>query len=415
MRCRAVPRSRQRRGCRVSLRAVPSGLHVCGRSHRVFVVHGWTAQHTKRSGSFSLPPVPHRDDLPHHVGLRLVHSWSLRGDRGCNGLLIVSAGLHYALRRPVCMLVVPSWSVWRGGGVARPVVLASFPEKKARQLARRAPQETSPSPKVSQLVRHVRLVGMALRSLARSAHLESTQKIMANHAVCVVLSVPSLCLHIAQSAMPVLQDSTGATLPPPRALRATWVLSPILLALRRVSDAVSMMTLVPPSGPRLSNVSAEGSFSGSMPTGQAQSRVALAWKALDCLNAAPVFRAARVSFVRSSEDCNINQSTLQLQMISAPCGAVTGSIQDGAQAVRQVSAQGRETIPASLATSVSPTRGGPRTGRARLVSHPTCPSCWWRSSLQQSPCCASTAWSSTRIAQETMTTWCSWRRLAANS
>ena len=171
-------------------------------------------------------------------------------------------GLHYALRRPVCMLVVPSWSVWRGGWLRRPVVLASSPEKRARQLARRASQDTSPRWRVSQLVRLVRLVGMALGSLAGSAHLESTQKILANHAACVALSVPSLCLHVVHSAMPVLQDSMGATLPPPRARCATWVLSQILQALRRVPDAATMMTLVPPFGPRLGNVSAEGSFSG---------------------------------------------------------------------------------------------------------------------------------------------------------
>ena len=47
--------------------------------------------------------------------LRPVHSWALRGDRGCNGLHVVSSGLHYSLRRPVCMFVVLFWQVWSGG------------------------------------------------------------------------------------------------------------------------------------------------------------------------------------------------------------------------------------------------------------------------------------------------------------
>ena len=151
---------------------------------------------------------------------------------------------------------------------------------------RRAPQDTPPCSRVSLLVHLVRLVGMALRSLARSAHLESTQKILVNPTAWFALPSPYLFLHVVQPAMPALLDSMGATVPPPRARLATWVLSPILLALRSVPDAATMMTLVPPSGPRLGNVSAEGSFCGSMPTGQAQSRVARAWKALDCLKAA---------------------------------------------------------------------------------------------------------------------------------
>ena len=104
VRCRAVPRSRQRRGCRVSVRPAPSGLHVCGRSYRVFVVRGWTAHH--RGGCFSLPPP--RDDIPHHVGLRRMHSWVLRGTEAATactscplGSITLSPGLS------ACSLCLP--------------------------------------------------------------------------------------------------------------------------------------------------------------------------------------------------------------------------------------------------------------------------------------------------------------------